>query len=37
MEEMMDSTTLVTMAVLAVFVVLYLARRKARVTHEDMD
>lgn len=33
----MDSTTLAAMAVLAVLAMMYVARRKARVTHEDMD
>jgi len=33
----MDGATLVTLAALAVFTLLYVARRKARVTHEDMD
>lgn len=33
----MDTTTLVTIVVLGVLVVLYLMRRKARLTRDDMD
>ena len=33
----MDTTTLVTLVVLGVLVVLYLMRRKARLTRDDMD
>ena len=33
----MDTTTLVTVVVLGVLVVLYLMRRKSRLTRDDMD
>jgi len=33
----MDTTTLVTIVVLGVLVVLYLMRRKSRLTRDDMD
>jgi hypothetical protein len=33
----MDTATLVTVVVLGVLVVLYLMRRKSRLTREDMD
>jgi hypothetical protein len=33
----MDTTTIVTLAVLAVLVVVYLLRRKARLSRDDMD
>ena len=33
----MDTTTLVTLVVLGVLVVLYMIRRKSRLTREDMD
>ena len=31
----MDTTTIVLLAVLGVFLVLYIARRNARLNHED--
>jgi hypothetical protein len=33
----MDTTTLVTLVVLGVLVVVYLIRRKSRLSREDMD
>jgi hypothetical protein len=33
----MDTTTVVSLVVLGVLVVLYLMRRKARLTRDDMD
>ena len=33
----MDTTTIVALAVMAVLLVLYLMRRKARLTRDDMD
>jgi hypothetical protein len=33
----MDTTTVITLVVLGVLVVLYMLRRKARLSREDMD
>ena len=33
----MDTTTLVSLVALAVFIVLYLMRRKARLSREDVE
>jgi heme exporter protein D len=33
----MDTTTVVSLVVLAVLVVMYVMKRKARLSHEDME
>lgn len=33
----MSTTTLVSLVLLAVFVVLYMVKRRARLNHEDME